>query len=106
MKDYWDGNRFICGGVAWAVAPDLSTFCAGVVGAPASDTKAVQSLPSPSDNHCITTLNTTASPDEETTEKTTVVMQSKHAGGRPRKQGLVHPITLWRRKKARQGALL
>lgn len=103
MKDYWDGNRFICDGVAWGVAPDLSTFCVGVIDAPASDIKAVEALPAKQDIVLLQNINSKVLP----AKKQAVVMLQKHGGGRPVKQGAVTRMTEWRRQqKELQGVLI
>ncbi|MFC2033710.1 hypothetical protein ACFLUB_04270 [Chloroflexota bacterium] len=102
MADYWEGNHFICDGIAWGVAPDLSTFCAGIIKAPASSQNAAEALPAKKD----IVLSQRIKGKTRGSEKRAVVLSQKHPGGRPVKQGEVSKRTEYRRKQRElQGVL-
>ena len=91
QKDHWteDGAFFICDGVKYGLAPDGRTVCAGPV-EKAGDT--------PSGNRDIV-LQQASKGNVLAQGSDSGVMQQKHAGGRPKKEGAVHRVTEWRREK-------
>ena len=92
VRDYFtDDGFFICDGQKYGIAPDGRTYCAG----PVVDT-------------CHTTQDTAGEALEGGGKgklPPAVVMQQKHPGGRPRKEGEVCRVTLWRREKAEQAVM-
>ena len=95
-RDYWtkDGAFFVCDGYKYGIAPDGSTVCVGPVSGVTQTTPVAEKvvLQHPTKAIVLTTL------------KPAVVLQQKHGGGRPKKEGEVHRTTKWRREK--QGVLL
>ncbi len=96
----WDGKGFFIGeGYRWGVKEingELRTICAGPVNEKPPDV--AEALPTATE--VVAKLPDKAIPHED------IVMQQKHAGGRPKKEGGVHRITKWRREKAEQGVLI
>ena len=101
MTDNWtiDGNIFILDGLKYSVAPSGKTICLGVATEKVSD--GVRNLPGGQGVILQHPIKGNVLDDNSQV----VVMQQKHAGGRPRKQGAVHRITTWRRQKELQGEL-
>ena len=98
-KDYWtkDNNFYATGGKKWGVTKTGSTVCLEPVATG-------ETLPD-GDRVSPDKLEVVAKLEDE---GNTPVGVLQHAGGRPRKEGKVHRVTEWRRKKEQeiQGVLI
>ena len=96
QRDYWtkDNSIFVCDGWKYGIAPDGSTVCVGPVSGVIQTTPVAEKV----------VLQHAIKGNVLTAPKPIGVLQQKHKGGRPRKEGVVHRTTKWRREK--QGVLL
>lgn len=96
-RDYWmkDNAIFVCDGWKYGVTKDGSTVCVGPVAKPTETTPVAQKV----------VLQQVIKGNVLTAPKPVGVLQQKHGGGRPKKEGEVHRSTKWRREKAEQGVL-
>lgn len=89
------GNSiFVCDDKKYGTAPDGSTVFVGPVSKPTETPPVPQKV----------VLQQAIKGNVLTAPKPVEVLQQKHGGGRPRKEGEVHRTTKWRRVK--QGVLL
>lgn len=98
-RDYWtpDGSFFICDGRKYGVTPNGGIACLGEAQDTANKPSALQRV----------VLQQPIKGNVKGASSQTVVMQQKHAGGRPIKDSAVHRTTAWRRQqKEKQGLLL
>lgn len=97
-KDYWikDNALFICDGQKYGLTKDGSTVSVGPVPGVVQTTPVAEKV----------VLQQVVKGNVLTAPKPVGVLQQKHRGGRPRKEGAVHRTTEWRRKKEEQGKLL
>ena len=98
QKDYWtkDGAFYVCDGQKYGLAPSGSTVCVGSVPGASQTLPVAEKVVLQQDTKGIAL----------TAPKPVEVLQQKHRGGRPRKEGEVHRSTKWRREKAEQGVLI
>lgn len=97
-KDTWikDNSLFVCDGQKYGITKDGSTVCGGSVPGATQTTPVAGKV----------VLQQGVKGKVLTAPEPAVVLQQKHGGGRPKKEGAVHRTTEWRREKAEQGKLL